>query len=219
MAPSGLRVQPEGEGCGTVQHLEFLNSFSITIDIATIRLNPYNSLCGKVLFSIKMFPGYSGVVKYGHRSFLMIALSFALLVDAFLIANFYWTELLTTGQRNVFLIVLFGAWVLLMAVASFWQQYLDSTLTTEQHDETFRQTIGYYLRGDWFAAEAQMFPYLKKYPKDIEMLLLQATMYRHTERYEESLLVLDKLQLLQDSRYWYAEIESERALILAAQNR
>jgi len=52
-----------------------------------------------------------------------------------------------------------------------------------------------------------------------QMLLLQATMYRHTERYEEAQLVLDKLQLLQDSRYWYAEIETEKALLAVETNR
>jgi tetratricopeptide (TPR) repeat protein len=164
-----------------------------------------------------MYPGYSGIVQYGHRIFLAIALGFALLVDIFLIANFYWTALLTTSQRNLCLLLLFGTWVALMALASFWQHYLVST-APEEHDATFRQTLCHYLRGDWFAAESQILPYLKKYPKDIEMLLLQATMYRHTERYEEALLVLDKLQLLQDSRYWHAEIETERTCTAAAMN-
>ena len=163
-----------------------------------------------------MYPGYSGIVQYGHRAFLLIALGFALLADAFLIANFYWTALITTGQRNFFLAALFGAWILLTAIALFWQHRINSEAKMEPLDETFRQTMCHYLRGDWFAAEAQVLPHLKKYPKDIEMLLLQATMYRHTERYEEAMLVLNKLQLLQDSRYWYAEIETERAMIADA---
>jgi len=159
-----------------------------------------------------MYPGYSGMVRYGHPSFLMMALGFALLVNAFLIANFYWSALITPTQRNICLIALLGAWIVLTLTASFWKQYLDSATRTEQHDETFRQTICHYLRGDWFAAEAQILPYLKKYPKDVEVLLLQATMYRRMERYEEALLVLNKLQLLQNSRYWSAEIETERSL-------
>jgi len=163
-----------------------------------------------------MYPGYSGMVRYGHRSFLMMALGFALLVNAFLIANFYWSALITAGQRNICLVTLLGAWIALTLTASFWKQYLDSVGRTEQHDETFRQTMCHYLRGDWFAAEAQILPYLKKYPKDIEMLLLQATMYRRMERNEESLLVLNKLQLLQKSRCWHAEIDTERLLIAAA---
>jgi hypothetical protein len=97
-------------------------------------------------------------------------------------------------------------------IAAYWKYRIRSVLLTEPLGETFRQTMCAYLRGDWFAAEAQMLPYLKTYPKDIEMLLLQATMYRHTERNEEALLVLDKLQLLQDSRHWQIEIENEWTL-------
>lgn len=163
-----------------------------------------------------MFPGYSGIIQYNRRSFLAIALGFALLVDAFLIANFYWTALLTAGQRNFCLVALFGAWIALTVAATFLKHRLDSAMKPEQNDETFRQTICHYLSGDWFAAESLILPHLKKYPKDVEMLLLQATMYRHTERYEEALLVLDKLNLIQDSQYWYAEIETEKALTSAA---
>ena len=162
-----------------------------------------------------MYPGYSGIVQYGHRSFLVMALGFALLLNAFLIANFYWTALITASQRNVLLVALFGVWVVLMVAAAYWKHCLNVTSKPESHDETFRQTVCHYLRGDWFAAEAQILPYLKRYPKDIEMLLLQATMYRHAERHEEALLVLDKLQLLQNSRFWLAEIETERTLITA----
>ena len=166
-----------------------------------------------------MFPGYSGIVQYGHRSFLAIALGFAFLVNAFLVANFYWTALITTGQRNVLLIALFGAWIALMLADSFWKRRLGSAIQPEQHDETFRRVIRHYLCGDWFAVESQILPHLKKHPKDVEMLLLQATMYRRTERYEEALLVLDRLKLLQDSRYWIVEIESEWALVTAKLER
>jgi len=163
-----------------------------------------------------MYPGYSGIVQYGHRSFLAMALIFALLLNAFLITNFYWTALITEWQRNILLVVLFGTWATLMVAATYWKHRLDAASKPEQHDETFRQTVCHYLRNDWFAAESQILPYLKKYPKDIEMLLLQATMYRHAKRYEEAQHVLDKLGLLQDSRCWFAEIETERALLTVA---
>jgi len=162
-----------------------------------------------------MYPGYSGIIQYGHRSFLAMALGFAMLLNAFLIVNFYWTAWITTEQRNMLLLALFGAWCALMITAAYWKYRLDAAAKPEQNDETFRQTVCHYLRGDWFAAEAQILPHLKKYPKDIDMLLLQATMYRHAQRYEEALLVLDRLQLLQDSRYWQAEIEHERSMIAA----
>jgi cell division GTPase FtsZ len=165
-----------------------------------------------------MFPGYSGIVQYGHRSFLAMALSFALLLNAFLIANFYWTALITTGQRNILLVVLFGTWVALMFFAAHWKRQLDAAEKLEQPDETLHRTICHYLRGDWFATESQILPHLEKHPEDIEMLLLQATMYRHAKRYEEAVLVLDKLRLLQNSQSWHAEIEAEQLLIAAAKN-
>ena len=166
----------------------------------------------------QMYPGYSGIVQYGHRSFLAIALCFAFLFDAFLFANFYWTALISVSQRNILIVALIGAWGALFVAAAYWKHRLKAAAQPEQNDETFRQTICHYLRGDWFVAESLILPYLKKYPKDIEMLLLQATTYRHAKRYEEALLVLDKLQLLQNSRSWFAEVETERALIATAQN-
>lgn len=164
-----------------------------------------------------MIPGYSGIKQYGHYSFLAMALGFVLLVDAFLIVNYYWTALITPNQRNVLLVGLVGIWFILSLVASYRKHQITS-LQPEEHDETFRQAICHYLRRDWFTAEAQILLYLKKFPKDVEMLLLQAAIYRRSERYEEALLVLEKLQLLQDSRYWYTEIESERSSIFSAQH-
>jgi len=166
-----------------------------------------------------MFPGYSGMVQYGHRSFLVMALGFALMLDAFLVVNFYWTAWITTHQRNVLLVALLVAWIVLMLVATYWKRQLDAAATPEPHDGTFRQAVCHYLRGDWFAAESQILPHLERYPKDIEMLLLQATMYRRTERYEEALVVLNKLRLLQNSRFWHAEIETEQTLIAAVHGK
>jgi hypothetical protein len=162
---------------------------------------------------LSFFPGYSGILRYGHRSFLAAALFFALLLDGFLIVNFYWTALITPNQRNVLLLALVGIWIILLTAESFWHRHLQSFLQTDEKDETYRQAVADYLRGDWFAAESQILPYLKKHPKDIEMLLLQATMYRHTQRYEESLAVLSKLQLYEGANRWFPEIEMERNLI------
>ena len=157
-----------------------------------------------------MYPGYSNLKQYAQPVFLMTALAFAALVNIFLIANFYWSALLTAGQRNLCLAGLLGAWIILTVFASYWKHRIMLNNTAEEDDVTFRQALCDYLRGHWYAAESQILPYLKRYPKDIEMLLLQATMYRHTERYEEALLVLDKLQLLEGSRRWHLEIAEER---------
>ena len=165
-----------------------------------------------------MFPGYSGIVQYGHRASLAMALGFALLLYAFLIANFYRTAPITMGPGNILFVSLCGVWVSLMIVATRRDRRPDAVIKSEQYDETFRQMIRCYLRGDWFAVESHILLQLKKHPKDIEALLLQATMYRHTKRYKEAKLILDNLYLLQDSRFWHEEISAEQLLIVAAKN-
>ncbi|MDR0522463.1 MAG: hypothetical protein LBH00_11515 [Planctomycetaceae bacterium] len=163
--------------------------------------------------NLTFYPGYNGIKQYGHWFFSAAALLFSLLLDAFLIADFYWTDLISAGQRNIAATVLLGVWIILTTAAAFFSYVLRTKAQPEDHDEPFRQTICHYLRGDWFAAESQMIPYLQKFPKDAEMLLLQAAMYRRTNRCEEAALILNRLQLLDNGAYWQPEIERERTLL------
>jgi cytochrome c-type biogenesis protein CcmH/NrfG len=86
-------------------------------------------------------------------------------------------------------------------------------LKTDTKDEPFREAIIRYLRGDWFGTESLILPLIKKNPRDIEMLLLLATLYRHTQRYNEALEILDKLRLFENAGHWFPEMETERKLI------
>ncbi|MDR1963013.1 MAG: hypothetical protein LBQ50_04485 [Planctomycetaceae bacterium] len=162
---------------------------------------------------LSFWPGYRGMVQYGHWSFLVIAMLFALFLDAFLIVNFYWTAMITTGQRNILLCVFFTVWIGLLVIAAVQRRFLHAMLKTDEKDEAFREAILLYLRGDWFGTESLILPLLKKNPRDIEMLLLQATLYRHTKRYNEALAILDKLSLFENAARWFMEIETERKLI------
>jgi hypothetical protein len=159
------------------------------------------------------WPGYRGIVQYGHWTFLVIALLFALLLDVLLVVNFYWTAMITTGQRNILLIVFFIAWFGLFSVAALKSRFLNAMLKTDEKDSLFREAVLLYLRGDWFGTESLILPLIKKNPRDIEMLLLLATLYRHTRRYSEALEILDKLSLFENAGHWFPEMENERKLI------
>lgn len=160
-----------------------------------------------------LWPGYRGMVRYGRWSFLGIAILFAVLLNTFLIVNFYWTALVTPMQRNLLLLGLFTAWAFLYAIAAFRGRMIEATLKTDAGDETFRRLVGLYLCGQWFEAESLLLTILKQNPRDVEILLLQATLYRHTRRYAEATAVLDRLALLETSGHWFLEIEAERLLI------
>ncbi|MDR1477811.1 MAG: hypothetical protein LBJ00_02600 [Planctomycetaceae bacterium] len=158
------------------------------------------------------WPGYRGIVRYGYPSFLVIALVFAFILDLFLIANFYWTDQITVAQRNVILLCVVVIWFILGSFSHFRLKQFD-LIATGMQEEKFKEVLTHYLRGNWYEVEMFIIPRLKYNPADVETLLLQATLYRHTERYAEALQILDKLQLLNDANKWFTEIENERILI------
>jgi hypothetical protein len=108
-------------------------------------------------------------------------------------------------------------WFILGSFSHFLMKQSD-LLSTGMQEEKFKEVLTHYLRGNWYEVEMFIIPRLKYNPTDIETLLLQATLYRHTERYSEALQILDKLQLLNGSNKWFTEIESERILITEALN-
>ncbi|GHT27945.1 hypothetical protein FACS18942_07870 [Planctomycetales bacterium] len=160
-----------------------------------------------------LFPGYSGIARYGLWTQLSIAVFFALLLDYFLIVNFYWTDYITAGQRNILLGGLILSYFLLRSAAKLHRQGYETMLSVETKDETYRTVLQYYLRGNWFDAESLILPYLKKKPRDIEMQLLLATLYRHTQRFEEANAVIEKIESMDGAGKWFCEIEAEKRYI------
>ncbi|MCL2744046.1 MAG: hypothetical protein FWE67_09350 [Planctomycetaceae bacterium] len=162
------------------------------------------------------FPGYIGISRYGLWTQLALALFFALLLDLFLIANFYWTDYITAGQRSILLVCLAVTYLLLCSGAKYHRQNYEMTSKIEAADETYRTALQHYLCGNWFEAETLMLPYLKKKPRDIEMQLLLATLYRHTRRFEEAGAVIEKIETMTGAGKWYCEIEAEKRYIAEA---
>ena len=157
-----------------------------------------------------LWPGYDGLTRYGRWTFLFVALAFAMIVDAFIVLNFYWTAFLTPMQRNGFLVVLVVAWFVLSLIAGAKRRAIETEQTADVTENKFSEATIQYLRGNWYEAEHLLLGLLAKNPRDAEALLMQATLCRHTKRYDETASILDKLQLLEDSRPWLLEIENER---------
>ena len=160
-----------------------------------------------------LYPGYDGLTRHGRWTFLFIALAFALILDVFIVLNFHWTAYLTPGQRNGFLAALVATWIILSLVAGAKRRHIEAEQTADSTENKFSEATVQYLRGNWYETEHLLFGLLAKNPRDVEALLLQATLYRHTKRYDEALAVLDKLRLLEESGRWFLEIETERHLL------
>lgn len=162
---------------------------------------------------LSFWPGFRGIARYGLWSQLSLALFFALILDAFLVANFYWTAYLTTTQRNMIVVLLVVIWLTLLSLAKYRYKIFKERCSVDAKDENYRLAQQHYLRGKWFEAESLILLHLKKKPRDVEMLLLQATLYRHTKRDVEALIVMEKLERFDGAHRWFLEIEAERRLI------
>jgi len=164
------------------------------------------------------WPGTTGLFRYGRWSFLAIAIVFALLVDFFLVLNFYWSAMITAQHRNTVLVLLFAAWIALSILSKMLEHRIAALKTADAGDKNFMAAAQQYMRGNWFEAESLLMKLLKKNPRDIESALLHATLCRRTGRWVEAKAILDRLSFYEESGRWFLEIETERQMIVEAEN-
>ena len=164
-----------------------------------------------------LWPGTTGLFRYGRWSFLAIAVAFALLVDLFLVLNFYWSAMITTTQRNTLLLLLAIAWIALTMLAKILEHRIVASKTVDPGDKIFAEASQHYMRGNWFEAESLLTTLLKKNPRDIESALMHATLCRRTGRWVEAKAILDHLSFYEESGRWFREIEMERRMVAEAE--
>jgi tetratricopeptide (TPR) repeat protein len=141
---------------------------------------------------------------------LVLAAGFAVLLDLLLLGSFVWVELL--GPRDLRL-----GW---MAAGSLWGAsailsfgFHRPAAATSSADLVYQEALKHYLQGSWFEAETSLGRLLRLAPRDVEGLLLLATLLRRTRRYDEALSQFDRLERLRDATRWAREIAEERQLI------
>lgn len=159
---------------------------------------------------MRFWPGLGGLLRYGRWSFLIISLLFALALNGFMVLNFYWTELLSGGGRWTVFFAFVISWAVLGAVSSGITRRIEAVAKSDEKPKHFQEAIIHYLKGNWFETECTLNAILRRNPRDIESMLMLATLYRHTARYAESLDMLAKVELFEESAYWFIEIETEK---------
>ena len=157
-----------------------------------------------------LWPGLVGLWRYGRWPFLCTALLFALLLDALLIVGFFWTEYISSQGWTTLLLLSFLIWCLLLAASAHFASRIRHTERADGDFNQYKTAACHYLRGNWFEAECTLNSILRRNPRDVEALLLLATMYRRTERPDEARQVLQTLDRLENSRYWTLEIHAEK---------
>jgi hypothetical protein len=160
-----------------------------------------------------LWPGLAPLWWRGQWPGLVEALAFAAGLNLLLVATLVWPEWFQRPWASAGWFVLSGVW--LVACWRNWRKL--PTLVDDRIDAAtqglFTQAQIEYLKGNWYDAEKLLKQLLQHRPRDIEGLLLQATLLRHTRRLDEAAIMLDKLERLNGSGRWVLEIAQERQRI------
>ncbi|MCL2117518.1 MAG: hypothetical protein FWH27_03720 [Planctomycetaceae bacterium] len=164
-----------------------------------------------------LWPGAGGVMRQGRWSFLMIALVYGFVLCGVVTVNFYWSELLTGMLRWGTYAMLGLLWLVLSGQSARYEKRCNHLrLPPPPNKDMFPDAQHHYLQGNWFEAECCLTMLLQKNPRDIEAMLMLATLYRHKERFDEAENLLRELERLEDAARWKFEIRSEKRKLIAA---
>lgn len=157
-----------------------------------------------------LWPGLAPLWWRGYWSGLVEAVAFAAGLNLLLVATFVWPEWVERPWPTLGWMTVSGVWI--VACWRNWRKL--PTLVDDQLDAIaqglFIQAQTEYLKGNWYDAEKSLLQLFARRPRDIEGLLLQATLLRHTRRLDEAGIMLNKLERLNGSGRWFFEIAHER---------
>ncbi|MDD3586356.1 MAG: tetratricopeptide repeat protein [Thermoguttaceae bacterium] len=158
-------------------------------------------------------PGFGGLITYGRWTHLVIAWIFTSYLNIVLISNFYWTSLLPPSWYKWTYISLGVVWLVLSGMSAVFSKKFESTRNLDSQGELYLEVLNHYLKGEWEKTECCAKAILRYNPNDVEVLLLLATLYRHTRRLDLAQETLARLGLLEMSDKWCFEIYSEKMFV------
>lgn len=165
------------------------------------------------------WPGLWPLWHQGAVSGFLLALGTGLLLNLLLLATFVYTEILSPPVRTYGWIALGVVWMV-SAVGSYgWHRWRHLHREMGDQNDLLAAATVEYLRGNWYQAELSLWQALKRDRRDVDALLMLATICRHTDRLDDAQRQLDDLELLERSAKWQAEIAHERKLIARKRNQ
>ena len=157
-----------------------------------------------------LWPGLAPLWWRGQWRGLVVAVAFAAGLNLLLLATFVWPQWVERPWPNLGWFALGTVWL----VAGWRSWRMLPTLVDDRIDnitqELFTQAQTEYLKGHWYDAEKLLQQLLARRPRDLEGLLLLATLYRHTRRLDDARQTLDRLERLNGFGRWLLEITHER---------
>lgn len=172
---------------------------------------------GKTPWVIYLWPGLPQIWKHGSWPSLALAVGCALLVNLALVTSLIWNELTAPGMRTIVWLAVISMWMISAAVDYGRQREQVSRKTgprrQTEYETPFAEGLQYYLQKNWFEAERIFRRLLRRNARDTDARLMLASLLRHTKRFEEAQVQLDRLRLIEGSQKWEMEIGAEQSLL------
>ncbi len=158
-----------------------------------------------------LWPGLPDAWMRGRIEGLLIALGFAIVLEAALITSFVWPLWFGPFTRTV-------VW---FCVAMYWLVGTVPALVrgTQNFGNTsgrlglFRQAQAEYLSGNWFGAERLLQQLLGTDETDADVRLMLATLYRRIRRWDAARRQLTLVTTYDQQGKWQLEVSRERILL------
>ena len=160
-----------------------------------------------------LWPGLPQIRSEGCWSALALAVGFAALVNLALVATLVWSELFTAGVRNSVWVATAAIWAGSAAISYLWDRRRQPPSEAAPTEDAFNEAVDQYLKGNWFESEHLLRTLLRRNPRDLDVVLMLATLLRRTGRREEAAIELDRLERLEGAEKWELEISRERELL------
>ena len=163
-----------------------------------------------------LWPGLSGLVRYGRGVFLILAAGFGLLASGTLFCCGYWSELIAPESKIWLAAGVLAAHLVLSLVSAALSTLFSGQLAYDEEGDRYLMALEAYLSGNWNETERIARAILRRNRRDPDTILLLATLCRHAERYAEAAAWLDRLETLETAEKWAEEIAFERAELAEA---
>jgi hypothetical protein len=168
-------------------------------------------------WALYIWPGLPQLWILGSWRGLALAGLAAATLNVALLSTFAWSELVTPGVRIAVWTVLIAAWVASALFSLLYGERLETMASTAASTTgMYAEALDYYLKGDWFQAERTIAVLLSGNARDLDARLMLATLFRHTNRFEEAGKQLEILARAEDCDKWEMEIRRERQLLAEA---
>ena len=160
-----------------------------------------------------LWPGLARLWFRGEWSALLVACAFAALVNGLIVTTLLWTEVAPDYLQPIGWI--FAALWWLGATGLSLRKMPETVESTPQelNQGLFTAAQTEYLKGNWIEAEACVRRLLRQTPRDVESLLLLATIHRRTRRHDEARGELQQIARLDAADRWQVELRKEREML------